>query len=52
LSFNNTTGLISGTPTAAASAISYTISGTNASGTATATYSLTINADPKIAADA
>ena len=52
LSFNTTTGLISGTPTAEASAVTYTITATNTSGTATATYSLTINADPVIAANA
>jgi len=44
ISFNTSTGLISGTPTAAASAVTYTITGTNASGSATATYTLTANA--------
>ena len=44
VSFNTSTGLISGTPTAAAPAVTYTITGTNASGSATATYALTVNA--------
>jgi hypothetical protein len=44
ISFNTSTGLISGTPTAAAPAVTYTITGTNASGSATATYALTVNA--------
>ena len=50
LSFNSTTGVISGTPATAAAAVTYTITATNTSGTATATYSLTINADPVIVA--
>ena len=50
LSFNSTTGVISGTPATAAAAVTYTITATNTSGTATATYSLTINADPTIVA--
>jgi len=44
ISFNTSTGLISGTPTAVASTVTYTITGTNASGSATATYTLTENA--------
>lgn len=52
LSFSTTTGLISGTPTAQAAAVTYTITATNAAGSSTATYSLTVNADPAIAAAA
>jgi hypothetical protein len=52
LSFNTSTGLISGTPTASASAVTYTITGTNATSSATATYSLVINPDPTVAAAA
>jgi uncharacterized repeat protein (TIGR02543 family) len=40
LSFSTSTGLISGTPTAAASSTNYTITATNTSGTSTATFSL------------
>jgi len=49
LSFNTTTGLISGTPTAVATAKTYTITATNSAGSATATYSLTVNADQAVA---
>jgi hypothetical protein len=42
LSFNTTTGLITGTPTATSSPTDYTITGTNAIGSATATFSLTV----------
>lgn len=52
LSFSTTTGLISGTPTAQATAVTYTITATNTAGSSTATYSLTVNADPAIAAAA
>jgi hypothetical protein len=52
LSFSTTTGLISGTPTAQASAVTYTITATNATSTANATFSLTVNPNPAIAAAA
>lgn len=52
LSFSTSTGLISGTPTALAATVTYTITATNATGTANATFSLTVNADPAIAAAA
>ena len=42
LNFNTTTGLLSGTPTAAAGATAYTITATNASGSATQTFTLTV----------
>jgi hypothetical protein len=50
LILNITTGLISGIPTAQAAAVTYTITATNNAGSFTATYSLTVNADPAIAA--
>ncbi len=46
LMFGASTGIISGTPTAAAEAISYIITATNSGGTATATVAITVNADP------
>jgi hypothetical protein len=52
LSFSTTTGLISGTPTAQASALTYTITATNATSTSNATFSLTVNPNPAIAAAA
>ena len=52
LSFSTTTGLISGTPTAQASAVTYTVTATNAAGSTTATFALTVNPDPAIAAEA
>jgi hypothetical protein len=52
LSFSTTTGLISGTPTAQASAVTYTITATNATSTASATFTLTVNPNPAIAAAA
>ena len=52
LSFSTTTGLISGIPTAQASAVTYTITATNATSTANATFSLTVNPNPAIAAAA
>ena len=52
LSFSTTTGLISGTPTAQASAVTYTITATNATSTSNATFSLTVNPNPAIAAAA
>ena len=42
LTFNTATGLLSGTPTATQSATTYTITATNASGSATATFVLTV----------
>jgi hypothetical protein len=44
LSINVSTGVISGTPTQATSAITYTISATNTGGTGTATVVISINA--------
>jgi hypothetical protein len=44
LSFDTTTGLLSGTPNTAASAATYTITATNTTNTATQTFSLTISA--------
>ena len=44
LLFDASTGTISGTPTAVAEAISYTITATNSGGTATATVAITVNA--------
>ena len=43
LSFNTSTGLISGTPSATLTSTSYTITATNSSGTSTATFSLTVS---------
>jgi hypothetical protein len=40
--FNTTTGLLSGTPTTAQSATAYAITATNASGSATQTFTLTV----------
>lgn len=42
LTFNTTTGLLSGTPTTVAGATAYTITATNATGTATRTFTLTV----------
>jgi hypothetical protein len=42
ISFSTTTGLISGTPIAAATSETYTITATNAGGTSTATFSITV----------
>jgi gliding motility-associated-like protein len=44
LSINPTTGLITGTPSATSSQISYVVTGTNASGTVSATVVMTVNA--------
>ncbi len=44
LSFNPNTGTIFGTPTAVADAVTYTISATNATGSAMATVVITVNA--------
>lgn len=43
LSFNTTTGIISGTPLVAASEIIFTVTATNLTGSATASLSITIN---------
>ena len=48
LSFNTSTGVISGTPTALMSASIFTITATNTSGAATATYTLTVSAVPVV----
>lgn len=46
LTFDPSTGLISGTPTSAASAVTYTITGINVTDTATATFTLSVNPAP------
>jgi hypothetical protein len=43
MSFNTTTGALTGTPTTVASATAYTITATNASGSATQTFTLTVS---------
>jgi hypothetical protein len=43
LAFSTSTGLLSGTPTVAASATTYTITATNATGSSTAEFVLTVN---------
>ena len=43
MSFNATTGALTGTPTTVAGATAYTITATNASGSATVTFTLTVN---------
>ncbi len=43
LSFDTTTGIISGTPTAVSSVTTYTITATNAAGSGTTTVTLTVN---------
>lgn len=43
LTFNTSTGLLSGTPTSARTATTYTITATNASGSATRTFTLTVS---------
>ena len=42
MSFNNTTGALTGTPNTVASATSYTVTATNASGSATRTFTLIV----------
>ena len=44
LTFSTSTGLLSGTPTSVASATAYAITATNASGSATRTFTLTVTA--------
>ena len=46
LTFDTTTGLLTGTPTSVASATNYTITATNASGNSTATFTLTVSSAP------
>ena len=43
LTFNTTSGVISGTPTALASSATYTVTATNTGGSTTATLSITVN---------
>jgi hypothetical protein len=49
LSFNTTTGLLSGTPTAVASATAYTITATNTTSSTAQTFTLTVTAVPVVA---
>jgi hypothetical protein len=44
MSFNTTTGALTGTPDTVAASTSYTVTATNASGSATATFTLTVSA--------
>jgi len=46
MSFNTSTGALTGTPNTVASATNYTITATNASGNATQTFALTVTAAP------
>ena len=48
LSINNSTGVISGTPTAIATATNYIVSATNTGGTANFTISITVNPKPPV----
>jgi hypothetical protein len=48
LTFSTTTGQLSGTPTATQSSIPYTITATNAAGSATQTFTLTVSVAPAI----
>lgn len=48
LSFDTTTGLLSGSPTAEASAVTYTIQATNVAGSDSATFSITVFAPPVV----
>jgi len=50
MSFNLTTGALTGTPTSVAGATAYTITATNATGSATATFTLTVTAAVVISA--
>ena len=52
LSFDTSTGLISGTPTSIAASQTYTITGTNAAEAATRTFAITVSADEPIDAPA
>jgi len=51
LTFNTSTGLISGTPTASAAAVTYTITGTNSGSSVSTTYRITVNAAPVMVPD-
>ncbi|MFI5159897.1 MAG: putative Ig domain-containing protein [Sphingobacteriales bacterium] len=48
LSFNTSTGVISGTPTVVSTATTYTITATNVTGSATTTVNLTVNPLPPV----
>jgi outer membrane protein OmpA-like peptidoglycan-associated protein len=48
LNFNSSTGFLTGTPLAAASAVVYTITGTNNAGSDTATFTITVAAAPTL----
>jgi hypothetical protein len=50
LTFSTSTGLLTGTPTTVQAATAYTITATNATGTATATFTLTVTAAATCAA--
>jgi hypothetical protein len=49
MSFNTTTGALTGTPNTVAAATTYTVTATNASGNATQTFTLTVTAAPVVA---
>jgi hypothetical protein len=49
LTFNTTTGLLTGTPTEVAAATAYTITATNATSSTTQTFTLTVTAVPVVA---
>ena len=51
MTFNTSTGALTGAPSTVATAISYTITGTNPSGTATRTFTLTVTAPVVSCAD-
>ena len=51
LSINTSTGVIAGTPTAAAAQMTYTVTATNSGGSATATVTITVLAEPNILLD-
>ena len=48
LSFNNTTGMLSGTPTASSPAVNYTVTAYNAAGSGTSTLGITVNGPPNV----
>jgi hypothetical protein len=49
MSFNTVTGALTGTPSTVAPATSYTVTATNASGSTTQTFALTVTAAPVVA---
>ena len=49
LTFDNTTGILSGTPTAVAPTTTYTITGANGGGSTSATFTLVVTNNPTIA---